>query len=122
MIGNDELNSKNFTLYAAKNYTNKRVLDVEEFYEDLSSFKYIQKLFTRYDKTSEIKERLVLNHLINIYNVFNFAAATKMLFFKLDSKHHPSLKTFLIYLNYIKDDDFINIHCDLYITKKLQKI
>lgn len=122
MIGNDELNKENFALYAAKNYTNKRVLDVEEFYEDLSSFKYVQKLFTRYERTNEIKERLVLNHLINIYNVFKFNSATKMLFFKLDSKHHPALKTFLIYLNYIKVDDFINIHCDLYITKKLQNI
>ena len=70
MISNSHLNASNFNLYAAQNYTNPRVLDVDEFYEDLYRFKYLKKLFTKYENGKEMQERLILNHLILIYNVF----------------------------------------------------
>ena len=117
-----ELNNKNFMLFAANNYINHRVLDIDEFYSDLMKFKYLKKLFTKYQTNGDLKERLILNHIISIFNVFNIEAAVQMCFFKLDKGSHSSLKTFLLYLNYIKPEDFINIKSDLYITKKLKDI
>ena len=118
----DELTLTNFTLFAAQNYSNPRALNVDEFYEDLARFKYLKKLFTKYSTHKELKERLILNHLISIFNVFEIKAAVKISFFKLDEKHHSALKTFLLFLNYIREDEFINISCDLYVAKKLNKI
>jgi len=119
---NKKLNLNNFSLYAAQHYTNPRVLNVDEFYEDLNKFKYVKKLFTKYKTSGDLKERLILNHIISIYNVFNIEAATKMCFFKMDEESYPALKTFLLYLNYIQEHEFINIQCDLYVVKKLNKI
>jgi len=119
---NKKLNLNNFSLYAAQHYTNPRVLNVDEFYEDLNKFKYVKKLFTKYKTSGDLKERLILNHIISIYNVFNIEAATKMCFFKMDEESYPALKTFLLYLNYIQEHEFINIPCDLYVVKKLNKI
>lgn len=117
-----ELNEKNLVLYAAQNYTNKRILDLEEFYEDFSRFKYLKRLFTRYTEKRTLQERLILNHLIKIYNVFRPAAATHICQFKIDESAWPALKTFLLYLNYIEDHQFINTSTDLYVAKQLQQI
>lgn len=86
-----------------KNYLNPQCLDMSEFYDDLKRIKYIKRLFGRYVASGEIKERLVLNHIIILYNVFGVQAATKLLFFKVDKKFWPQLKTFLVYLNYMPD-------------------
>ena len=88
-------------LYAAKHYDNPQCFDTLEFYEDLARFKYIKRLYNRYEETNELKERLVLNHLIILYNVFG-PAATKMLFFKLDGYHHM-LKPFIVLLGRMPD-------------------
>ena len=117
-----KINLNNFSLYAAQHYKNPRILDVDEFYEDLNKFKYVKKLFTKYKSSGDLRERLILNHIISIYNVFDIDAATKMCFLKMDECSHPALNTFLLYLNYIKECDFINIPCDLYVVKKLKEI
>ena len=122
MISNNHLNSSNFNLYAAQNYVNPRVLDVDEFYEDLYRFKYLKKLFTKYENGIELQERLILNHLILIYNVFRMEAATNMVFFKINERSWPELKTFILFLSYIKEDDFINIPTDELINEKLQRL
>ncbi len=95
----------NFLLFAAKHYDNPSCFDTLEFYEDLNRFKYLKRLFSRYDETNELKERLILNHIIIIYNLFGVEAATKMLFFKLKGYHHY-LKPFLVFLNYCPDRVF----------------
>ena len=91
------LNESNFLLYAAANYTNT-VYDTEEFYDDLKRFKYLKRLFSRYIEKGELKERLILNHIITLYNVFSHDAATRMLFYKIDEDHWEILKTFLLFL------------------------
>ena len=96
------LNDSNFLLYAAKHYDNPSCYDTTEFYEDLNKFKYLKRLFSRYDETNELRERLILNHIIVIYNLFGVEASTKMLFFKLKGYHHY-LKPFLVFLNYCPD-------------------
>jgi hypothetical protein len=95
----EQLDETNFLLYAAKHYDNPSCFDTLEFYEDLNKFKYLKRLFSRYDETSELKERLILNHIIVLYNLFGVEAATRMLFFKLKGYYHY-LKPFLVFLNY----------------------
>ena len=97
----DKIDESNFMLYAAKHYDNPQCFDTLEFYEDLSRFKYIKRLFNRYEESGELKERLILNHLIILYNVFG-AATTKMLFFKLNGHLHL-LKPFILLLGFLPD-------------------
>jgi len=90
-------------LYAAANYTNPQVYDTDEFYEDLNRYKYIKKLFYRFYEKGELRERLILNHLITTYNVFEHQANTRILFYKMNKEYWPGLKTFLLFLNYMPD-------------------
>lgn len=99
-----ELNEENFLLYAIKNYDNPECKSMTEFEEDLNRFVYLKRLFRKYHKTGELKERLILNHLITFYNVFGVQAATKILFYRIESELHYILKTFLVYLNYIPEE------------------
>lgn len=96
-----KLEESNFLLYAAQHYENP-CFDTAEFMDDLSRFKYLKRLFNGYEKTGQLKERLVLNHLTVLYNVFGVEAATRMLFFKLDG-YYTFLKPFLVLLNYMPE-------------------
>jgi len=117
-----ELNNENFELYAAKHYRNEACLDVQEFKEDVARFKYVLRLLRRYKESGIIQERLILNHLIVIYNVFDISAATRILFYKIDSDLWPSIKTFLIYLSYMPEDKYSQVTIDLTLAKKLQAL
>ena len=92
----DFVDDSNFVLYAAKHYDNPSCVDESEFYDDLKRFNYLKKLFTKYRQKNELRERLIINHLIVIYNVFG-NGATKMLFFKLDD-YKEYLKPFLVFM------------------------
>jgi hypothetical protein len=99
-----KLNDDNFLIYAIKHYDNPQCKGIEEFYQDLSAIIYLKRLFKKYAKTGKIREQLALNHLILIYNVFNNEAATRILFWKIDAPYHSILKTFLIFLKYIREN------------------
>ena len=99
----DDLNEKNFLLYAMKEYDNPQCVQVEEFYDDLKKVKYIKRLFNQYLNEGVLKERLLLNHIIVFYNVFPVRSATRILFLKIEEEFWPMLKTFLIYLNYMPE-------------------
>ena len=86
-------------MFASKHYDNPQCSDISEFEEDLKRFQYLRKLFGRYRQDNDLKERLILNHLIIIYNVFGLEA-TNMLFMKLH-EFHECLKPFVEYLNYM---------------------
>ena len=100
----DDLNEKNFLLYAMKEYNNPQCTEVEEFNDDLKKIKYIKRLLNQYVSEGVLKERLLLNHIIIFYNVFPPAAATRILFFKIEEKFWPILKPFLFYLKLIPED------------------
>ena len=97
----DDLNEKNFLLYAMQHYENPQCVEVEEFNDDLKKIKYIKRLFNQYAIEGVLKERLLLNHIIVFYNVFSVEAATRILFYKLEENIWPMLKTFLFYLNFL---------------------
>jgi len=118
----EKLNDENFLLYASRHYNNRQCTDVEEFYDDLNRFKYLKRLFRRYEVHNDLQERLILNHLIVIYNVFGIKAANKMVFYKTDESSYSFLKTFLVYLNYLKEDKYVEIPLDRNIISILRKL
>jgi hypothetical protein len=98
----DKLDETNFLLFAAKHYDNPHCYDTLEFFDDLNRFKYIKRLFNRYEEVGELKERLIINHLTVLYNVFGAEPATRMLFLKLRGYYH-CLKPFLVLMGYMPD-------------------
>ena len=98
---NDNLTDDNFLIYAIKHYNNPSCRGIQDFNDDLRRLRYIKRLLGRYRQTGEVKERLVINHLVVFFNVFGVEAATRMLFFKIKESLWPELKTFLVYLNYM---------------------
>ena len=126
----DDLTDKNFSLFAAQSYNNPSCSDILEFQEDLNRIKYIKRLFKRYDEKNDLKERLIINHLVVIYNVFERDAATRMLALKLESYLHY-LKPFLVMMGFwprtIDNVNGINLDCngvpsDPEIEEKLRRI
>ena len=105
----DDLNEKNFLLYAMQHYNNPQCIEVEEFNDDLKKIKYIKRLFNQYVAEGTLKERLLLNHIIIFYNVFPPKAATRILFYKIEEKFWPILKTFLFYLKLMPEDKIESI-------------
>ena len=118
----DELNNDNFELYAAKHYRNPACLDVADFKEDLARFKYINRLLRKYQNNNVLSERLILNHLITLYNVFEINATTRMLFYRVSTPNWPVIKTFLLYLGYLKEDYKKEVGVDLFVAKRLQSL
>jgi len=118
----DELNEENFILFASRNYNNPQCTTIEEFNDDLLRFKYLKRLFKRHMKDGDLQERLILNHLVILYNVFGISAANKMMFYKMEDEYWPILKTFLVYLNYIKENDLVDVPLDDRIIKTLRKL
>ena len=118
----DKLTEENLFLYAAKHYYNPKFSDIEEFYEDLKRFKYIKRLVNRYLDHDELGERLILNHLIVIFNSFGVEASLNMLELKLDDKHWPVIKPFLIFLKYIENNQYLGIAMDPEVVERLRKI
>jgi len=122
------LDEKNFIFYAAQNYDNLRSSGVEEFHDDLKRFQYLKRLFKRYDEDNDLRLRLILNHMVVIYNCFG-KAATNMIFFKLQ-EYHSYVKPFVIFLNYMpecieyEDIKILNsdIPLDPIIVEELRKI
>jgi hypothetical protein len=96
----DDLNNENFILYLAKAYDKPNII-MSEFKEDLKRFNYIKRLFRRYRLFEEIKERLIINHLVVIYNVFGVEVSTRALFFRVKEEDYSALKTYLMFLNYM---------------------
>ena len=117
-----QLTDDTLFLYAAKHYYNPQFSDVDEFFEDLKRFKYIKRLVNRYLETDEFPHRLLLNHIIVIFNVFGIEASLKILELRLDDKHWPVIKPILLYLSYIRNDQYTGIEMDQTVVEFLRTI
>ena len=126
----DNLNDDNFIIYAMKAYDKPNVV-LSEFEDDLKRIKYVKRLIKRYRITGELKERLILNHIIILANVFGVEASVRMLFYKLDDDDYDILKTFLLFLNYMpklviglkgKNINSSDISVDIFVAKRLRDI
>ena len=94
----DDISENNIELYCMKYYDNPQCIGTEDYRDDMKRFKYLKRLLNHYLTTRELKQRLILNHLIMIYNLFDNEAATRILFYKIDENSWQVLKPFLIYL------------------------
>lgn len=122
MLVFEKLTEENLFLYAAKHYDNPTFSDVDEFHEDLKRFKYIKRLVNRYLDNNDLAERLILNHLIVVFNVFGIEACLNILELKLDKRHWPVIKPFLIFLKYITNNQYTDIEMDILVVERLRKI
>ena len=94
----DDLTNDNILLYSAKAYDKPNCI-MSEFKEDMKRFNYLKRLFKRYRKVGELREQLVLNHLVVICNVFGPEVATRILFFKMSKDDFSALKTYLLFFS-----------------------
>lgn len=126
----ENLSDDNFLIYAMKAYDKPNCI-MSEFEEDLKRIKYVKRLIKRYRATGELKERLILNHIIILSNVFGIEPTVRMLFYKLDEDDYEILKTFLLFLNYMprvirginhKDIHSSDVSVDIFVGKRLRDI
>ena len=115
------LTPETIDLFALRHYDN-RGASKEEFEDDLKRFKYLKRLFRKYDISKEFKSRLIINHIIILSNVFGVDAATTLLFFKIDKQHWSILKAILIFLNYMPEDEMIDLETDQNVMEELKRI
>lgn len=100
----DKLTNKTFTAFAMKHYDDPQCEDIEDFHEDLRRFRYLKRLLHRYHENGELRERLMLNHVICLFNVFGFDACMTMLEFKIkEMSYWSTIKTMLLYLELVKE-------------------
>ena len=119
----DKLTVKNFNAFALQNYDDPQCADIEDFQEDLRRFRYIKRLLHRYHESGEMRERLMLNHLITIFNVFGYYASMRMLKFKVrEDAYWASIKTMLLYLGYIDESWETAIHIDDKLAQRLREL
>lgn len=119
----DKITAKNFTAYAMKHYDDPQCEDIEDFQEDLRRFRYLKRLLHRYHENGELRERLMLNHLICIFNVFGYDACMRMLEFKIkNEKYWSSIKTMLLYLGYIEENWKTDIPIDEKLAERLRDL
>jgi len=117
----DTLDDGNFLLFAAKAYENPSCVDDTEFQEDLNRIKYIKRLLRKYEVGGELKERLILNHLVVLYNVFDGDAMTRMLFYRL-YEYLEFIKPFMDLIGRLPDTvhgvgpEGIDVNCDAVVS------
>ena len=117
-----EITKDNWLFFAQQNYDNPTVETEIEFYDDIKRFKYLKRLFRKYEITGEIKIRLVLNHVIVLQNVFGAEAAITLLLFKIDKKYWKILKPVLDYLSYLYPHELNDVVYDSNIFNELRKL
>ena len=109
-------------MYAIKHYDNPQCEGEKEFHDDMKRFKYIKRLFKKYTLGGQLKERLLLNHIIILRNLFGTEACVTLLLFKTQKEYLSILKSFLIFLNMITEDELTGIESDNYVLKTLRTL
>lgn len=129
-MGFENLTKDNVLLYAIKAYDKPNAIK-SELFEDLKHLSYVRRLFRRYHQYEELRERLILNHIVILYNIFGVPAATRLLFYYTRPEDYAILKTFLVFLSYmperidgINGNEIIssNLQVDSVIVDALRKI
>ena len=109
-------------MFAIKHYDNPQAVGEKEFYDDMKRFKYLKRLFKKHSTTGVLKERLIMNHIIVLQNVFGPEAVKVLLFFKMGQEHYSVLKTFLVFLDYMVDSELKLIEVDNKLMETLKGI
>ena len=117
-----KITSENVTMFAIRHYDNPHCEGEKEFYDDMKRFKYIKRLLRKYKETNVLKERLILNHIIILRNLFGPEACVTLLLYKIQQEYLNTLKSFLLYLNMIREDELSEIKEDIEILKALKEL
>lgn len=118
----EELSDENYVLYAAKHYYSPRCIDAEEFYDDLNRLVYVKRLVNRFNRGGDLAERLVLNHITILVNVFGHEAALRLMEFKIGLENWSVIKPFLVFINAIKQDQYTGVRMNEDVVNKLRNI
>ena len=109
-------------MFALKHYDNPQCEGEKEFHDDMKRFKYIKRLLRKYKDHGVLKERLILNHIIVLNNVFGPDACSTLLLFKIEQEHWPQIKSFLSFLGMLPEKEMGDVHEDLFVSGVLRKL
>jgi hypothetical protein len=118
----EKITPDNVIMYAIKHYDNPHCMGEKEFEDDLKRFKYIKRLLRKYYDTGILKERLLLNHIIVLNNVFGADACATLLLFKIQDQYWPAMKAFLLFLNILREDELEHIEIDKNVYETLKEL
>ena len=118
----EKITSANVTMFAIKHYDNPQCEGEKEFHDDMKRFKYIKRLLRKYHETGVLKERLILNHIIIINNLFGPDACVTLLLFKIQRDYWETLKAFLLFLNILREDELIDVKAKQEVVEVLRKL
>ena len=118
----EKITSDNVNMFAIKYYDNPQCEGEKEFYDDMKKFKYIKRLLRKYDDSGVLRERLVLNHIIVLNNLFGPEACVTLLLFKIQREYWDTLKSFLLYLNIIREDELKEVQENKEVLEVLRKL
>ena len=118
----EKITPENVLMFAIRHYNNPHCEGEKEFEDDLKRFKYIKRLLRKYYDTGILKERLLLNHIIVLNNVFGPDACATLLLYKIQPEYWPVLKSFLLYLNIMRDEELKDINKDDFVFEILRKL
>ena len=118
----EKITSENVVMFAIKHYDNPQCEGEKEFQDDLKRFKYIKRLLRKYYDTGVLKERLLLNHIIILNNLFGPEACVTLILFKIQREYWETLKSFLLYLNIVRNDELSEIIANQEVLEVLRKL
>ena len=118
----EKISNENVMMFAIRHYDNPQCEGEKEFQDDLKRFKYIKRLLRKYYETGILKERLLLNHFIVLNNVFGADACATLLLYKIQKEYWSALKSFLLYLNILKEDELTEVQEDNKVKEVLEKL
>jgi|TARA_B110000977_G_scaffold186140_1_gene251740 hypothetical protein len=118
----EKITSENVTMFAIKHYDNPHCESEKEFNDDMKRFKYIKRLLRKHDETGILKERLILNHIIILNNLFGPDACSTLLLFKIQTNYWSTLKAFLIFLNILREDELRECPINEHVLLALRKL
>ena len=118
----EKITSDNVIMFAIKHYDNPQCEGEKEFYDDMKRFKYIKRLLRKHKDTDVLKERLLLNHIIVLNNLFGAEACVILLLFKIQREYWETLKSFLLFLNIIRDDELKDVNENKKVSELLGRL
>ena len=118
----EKITTENVMMFAIKHYDNPQCEGEKEFHDDMKRFKYIKRLLRKHKDSDILKERLLLNHIIILNNLFGPEACVTLLLFKIQLEYWGTLKSFLLYLNMIRDDELTEVESNEEVLNVLRKI
>ena len=118
----EKITSENVMMFAIKHYENPQCESEKEFHDDIKRFKYIKRLLRKYKEMDILKERLLLNHIIILNNLFGPEACVTLLLFKIQRVYWETLKSFLLFLNMIREDELSQIKENFEVLEILRKL